>query len=128
MTGPDLAADFMLLGVRESGLYLFRQCVIAFMQVISSQECLQRSQNSASSTRMLVWPSSVPMQAGTTHNGEGLCCFYLKRVNGRKQVWIRHTERHVPATIIPTAAFQGGRVMVLAGISATAKTDLVFIE
>lgn len=54
--------------------------------------------------------------------------FYLKRVDGRKRVWRRRRERHVPATVIPTVAFQGGGVMVWAGISATAKTDLVFIE
>ncbi|MEW8545001.1 MAG: transposase [Candidatus Thiodiazotropha sp.] len=54
--------------------------------------------------------------------------FYLNRVDGRKRVWRRRGERHVPATVIPTVAFQGGGVMVWAGISATAKTDLVFID
>ena len=54
--------------------------------------------------------------------------FYLKRVDGRKRVWRRRRERHVPATVILTVAFQGGGVMVWAGISVTAKTDLVFIE
>ena len=37
-------------------------------------------------------------------------------------------ERHVPATVIPTIAFQGCGVMVWAGISATANTELVFIK
>ena len=54
--------------------------------------------------------------------------FYLKRVDGRKRVWRRHRERHVPATVNPTVTFQGGGVMVWAGISTTTKTDLVFIE
>ena len=53
--------------------------------------------------------------------------FYLRRVDGRKRVWRRCKERHVPATVIPRVAYQGG-VMVWAGISATAKTDLVFID
>ena len=53
--------------------------------------------------------------------------FYLRRVDGTKRVWRRRRERHVPATVIPTIAFQGGVVMVWARISATAKTDLVFI-
>ena len=54
--------------------------------------------------------------------------FYLNRVDGRKRVWRRCRERHVPAMVIPTVAFQGGGVTVWAGISATAKTDLVFID
>ena len=54
--------------------------------------------------------------------------FYLRRVDGRKRVWRRRKERHVPATMIPRVAYQGGGVMVWAGISATAKTDLVFID
>ena len=33
-----------------------------------------------------------------------------------------------PATVIPRVAYQGSRGMVWAGISATAKTDLVFID
>ena len=76
----------------------------------------------------------APKEWPSTHNGEGLCSptnhgyFYLKRVDGRKRVWRRRKERHVPVTVIPTVAFQGGGVMVWAGISATAKTDLVFIE
>ena len=52
--------------------------------------------------------------------------FYLRRADGRKQVWRRRKERHVPATVIPRVAYQGGGVMVWAGISATAKTGLVF--
>ena len=54
--------------------------------------------------------------------------FYLRRVDGRKRVWRRRKERHVPATVIPRVAYQGGGVMVWAGSSATAKTDLVFID
>ena len=38
--------------------------------------------------------------------------FYLNRVDGRKRVWRRRRERHVPATVIPTVAFQGEGVMV----------------
>ena len=40
---------------------------------------------------------------------------YLNRVDGRKRVWRRRRERHVPATVIPTVAFQVGGVMVWAG-------------
>ena len=54
--------------------------------------------------------------------------FYLRRVGGRKRVWRRHKERHVPAIVIPRVAYQGGGVMVWAGISSTAKTDLVSID
>ena len=52
--------------------------------------------------------------------------FYLKRVVGENESG--DEERHVPATEIPIVAFHGGGVMVWTGISATAKTDLVFIE
>ena len=54
--------------------------------------------------------------------------FYLLGVDGRKRVWRRCKERHVPAIVIPRVAYQGGGIMVWAGISATAKTDLVFID
>ena len=55
--------------------------------------------------------------------------FYLKRMDDRKRVvWRRRRERYVPATEILTVAFQGGEVMVWAGISVTVKTGLVFIE
>ena len=54
--------------------------------------------------------------------------FYLRRMDARKRVWWRCKERHVPATVIPRVAYQRGGVMVWAGISATAKTDLVFID
>ena len=47
--------------------------------------------------------------------------FYLRRVDGKKRVWRRCEERHVLSRV----AYQGGSVMVWAGISATAKTDLV---
>ena len=50
--------------------------------------------------------------------------FYLKRVDGWKRVLRRRRGRHVPATVIPTVAFQCGRVMVLARISVAAKTNL----
>ena len=54
--------------------------------------------------------------------------FYLNGVNVWKRVWRRRRERHVPAMVIPTVAFQGGGVMVWAGISTTAITDLIFID
>ena len=61
VTGPETRRQPYVLGVREPDLYQFRPCGILFMQVVPSQECLQKSQNSASATRMLVWPSAVPM-------------------------------------------------------------------
>ena len=54
--------------------------------------------------------------------------FYLRRVEARKRIWRRRKERHVPATVVPRVAYQRGGVMLWAGISATAKTDLVFID
>ena len=54
--------------------------------------------------------------------------FNLRRVDGRKRIWRRRKERHVPSTVIHRVAYQGGGVMVWAGISATAKTDLIFID
>ena len=38
--------------------------------------------------------------------------FSLNRVDGRKRVWRRRREQHVPATVIPTVAFQGVCVCV----------------
>ena len=54
--------------------------------------------------------------------------FYLRRVDGRKRVWWRRGERHVEATVFPRVALQGGDVIVWAGVSANARTDLVFID
>ena len=54
--------------------------------------------------------------------------FYLRTVDRRKRVWRRRKERHVQITVKPRVAYQGGGVMVWPGISATAKTDLEFID
>ena len=54
--------------------------------------------------------------------------FYLPRVDGRKRVWQWRGECHVEATVVPRVAFQDGGVMVRAGVSTNARTDLVFID
>ena len=86
------------------------------MQVVSRRVCLLRSQNSASATRMLVWPSAVPMLARTTHQGEGLCSptsHDISEASGWPEMSLEtSTERHVPSTVILTVAFQGGGVVV----------------
>ena len=53
---------------------------------------------------------------------------YLRRIDDRKQVWRRQGKCHVEVTVVPRVAFQGGGVMVWAGVSANARTDLDFID
>lgn len=52
----------------------------------------------------------------------------LFTADGRRRVWRRTGERFAPCTQMTTVSFQGGSLMLWAGISFEARTDLVFIE
>jgi transposase len=54
--------------------------------------------------------------------------FCLNGSNGRRRVWRRPGERYAPVCIDERLPFGGGSVMVWAGISSEARTDLVFIQ
>ena len=53
--------------------------------------------------------------------------FCLRTVDGRIRVWRRRGERHLEPNIQPTTAYNGGSVMVWAGISANGRTALVIV-
>ena len=53
--------------------------------------------------------------------------FCLRHVDGRLRVWRRRGERHAEATVQPRHAYNGGSVMVWAGVTADGRTDLVVI-
>lgn len=54
--------------------------------------------------------------------------FCLRSPDGRERVWRRPGERYQPCSFSARTPFRGGSVMVWAGISVTARTELVFIE
>ncbi len=53
--------------------------------------------------------------------------FCLRKVDGRIRVWRRRGERHLEPTVVPTTAYNGGSVMVWAGISFNGRTDIVVV-
>ena len=70
----------------------------------------------------------MPMSDGIMLTFSDELKFYLRQVDDRKRVWRRRGQRHFEATVVPRVAFQDGGVMVWAGVSAKARTDLVFID
>ena len=54
--------------------------------------------------------------------------FMLRAVDGRRRVYRRTGERYLDACIERRDAFGGRSVMIWAGIIATHKTDLVFVD
>ena len=54
--------------------------------------------------------------------------FALRSSDGRDHVWRRCGERYAPCTMSPRISFNGGSIIVWAGISVAARTELVFIE
>ena len=53
--------------------------------------------------------------------------FASERLTGRIRVWRRRGEMHLEPNVQPTTAYNGGSVMVWAGISTNGKTDLVVV-
>lgn len=54
--------------------------------------------------------------------------FCLRSPDGRERVWRRPNERYTDCTISERRSFNGGSVMVWAGISSEAHTELLFVE
>lgn len=54
--------------------------------------------------------------------------FCLRSPDGRERVWRRRNERFADCTISERVSYNGGSVMVWAGISRDARTDLIFVE
>lgn len=54
--------------------------------------------------------------------------FCLRSPDGRERVWRRQNERFMDCVISERLSFNGGSVMVWAGISREAHTDLIFVE
>ena len=54
--------------------------------------------------------------------------FMLRAVDGRRRVYRRTGERYFDACVERRDAFGGGSVTIWAGITATHKTDLVFVD
>lgn len=54
--------------------------------------------------------------------------FCLHSPDGRERVYRRRGERFAPCTFTPRLSYGGGSVMVWAGITSEARTELVFID
>lgn len=54
--------------------------------------------------------------------------FCLYSSDGRQRVWRRPGERYAACTFVPRVSHNGGSIMVWAGISLEARTELVFVE
>ena len=53
--------------------------------------------------------------------------FCLLHIDGRLRVWRRTGERHAEVNVQPRHAYNGGSVMVWAGVTADRRTDLVVV-
>ena len=53
--------------------------------------------------------------------------FCLRHIDGRLRVWRRNGERHAEVNVQPRHAYNGGSVMVWAGVTADRRTDLVVV-
>ena len=53
--------------------------------------------------------------------------FCLRHIDGRLRVWHRNRERHAEVNVQPRHAYNGGSVMVWAGVTADRRTDLVVV-
>ena len=53
--------------------------------------------------------------------------FCLRHIDGRLRVWRRNGERHAEVNVQPRHAYNGGSVMVRAGVTADRRTDLVVV-
>ena len=54
--------------------------------------------------------------------------FCLRKIDGLIRVWRRRGEMHLEPNVQPTTAYNGGSVLVKAGISTNGKTDLVVVS
>ena len=53
--------------------------------------------------------------------------FCLRHIDGRLRVWRRNGERHAEVNVQPRHAYNGGSVMVWAGVTVDRRTDLVVV-
>ena len=53
--------------------------------------------------------------------------FYLRHIEGQLHVWRRNGERHAEVNVQPRHAYNGGSVMVWAGVTADRHTDLIVV-
>lgn len=56
------------------------------------------------------------------------CRVALRAPDGRERVYRRRGERFLPITTRTTVSYQGGSVMVWAGVCSEARTELVFVD
>ena len=54
--------------------------------------------------------------------------FCLRHIDGRVHVWRRNGECHAEVNVQPRHAYNGGSVMVWAGVTADRRTDLVVVS
>lgn len=54
--------------------------------------------------------------------------FALRSADGRERVWRRRGERYEAGLMLPRVPFNGGSLMVWAGVSIGGRTELVFID
>ena len=60
-----------------------------------------------------------------TFSDESRLC--LRHIDGRLRVWRRNGKRHTEVHVQPRHAYNGGSVMVWAGVTADRRTDLVVV-
>ena len=64
---------------------------------------------------------------GIDSNGHESSRFCLRKVNGRIQEWRRNRERHLEPIVQPTVAYNGGSVMIWAGITLNGRSALFVV-
>ena len=98
----------------------------------SSPVFLLRSPVFLRGTEQLAFSLLVITSGGTGNSGERSCSqmragFCLRHIDGRLRVWCRNEERQAEVNVQPRHAYNGGSVMVWAGVTADKRTDLVVV-
>ena len=97
----------------------------------SSPVFLLRSPVFLRGTEQLAFSLLVITSGGTGNSGERsrsqMRAGFVFDIDGRLRVWRRNGERHAEVNVQPRHAYNGGSVMVWAGVTADRRTDLVVV-
>ena len=110
----------------------FRRLEIAF-DLLASRVESQLKNRSFDHAKERLHITTVDVTLDGTEDSGHMSCFRTslgftsEKIDGRIRVWRRRGERHLEPNVQPTTAYNGGSVMVWAGINTNGKADLVVV-
>ena len=113
--------------VLEAYPSLFKPSGTDSMLLGSSPVFLLRSPVFLRGTEQLAFSLLVITSGGIGNSGERSRSQMRAGIDGRLRVWRRNGERHAEVNVQPRHAYNGGSVMVWAGVTADRRTDLVVV-